>query len=435
MADEQVRDGGSGEPGSGGAGGAAPPPPPGGSPAGAGAPGEGPAWSGPPGAMPPYVTYGPGLKAWYSGPYPPPGAREGVWSMIWRTATKAVVAAGCFGITLGFALLLPVLILAALVAAGDGGGGDEVVYGEASAQKALLSIPVTGVILGEELEDPGFLGSLPGVVYGYEIRRKLLDAAEDDAIAGVVLELETPGGTIFGARAIADGIREYRERTGKPVVAFVAGLSASGGMYAMAPADLILADYGSLLGSIGVTMGAFEYWGTVLATEGGLFGGGVTTRDGITYQPLTAGRSKDVGAPYRPLTEEEKRLLLQSLEDEYAAFVTHVSEARNIPEAKIRDEIGAMVYGNAQAQALGLIDGTASRQEAYERAAALAGLPQGGFKVVRPSGGGGFWGGLGSRLGLRDEEPAATGPVRVCFPAHTVLAYYGDPLALCAQGR
>ncbi|GIW14219.1 MAG: hypothetical protein KatS3mg063_0072 [Tepidiforma sp.] len=415
---------------------------------GAGAPGgpapQAPAGPQPQGPLPPpagapVVGYGPGLQAWYTGPYPPPGARESTWTMIWRTGVKAVVAAGCFGVTLGFAFFLPVIILAVIIAAvsDSGGNGEDVVYGEADAPGKLLSIPVTGVILGEELEPAGFFG-LPGVVYGYEVREKLRKAAEDSDIAGVILEFETPGGTIFGARAIAAGIEEYRAKTGKPVVAFVAGLSASGGMYAMAPADLILADYGSLVGSIGVTMGAVEYWDGIFATEGGILGGGVTTRNGIIFQPITAGRSKDVGAPYRPLTEQEKAELQRGVENEYAEFVRYVAAKREIPEATIRDRIGAMVYDNATAQELGLIDGTADRPEAYARAAALAGLEAGKFRVVRETGGGWSWGGLLGKLGLgsgdRAEAPAA-GPTRICFPAHAILAYYGDPVALCARGR
>jgi len=413
---------------------------------GAGAPGgSGPTPPGPqpqgpaPQAGAPVVGYGPGLQAWYSGPYPPPGAREGTWTMVWRTGVKATVAAGCFGVTLGFAFFLPVIILAVIIAAvsDSGGNGEDVVYGEAGAPGKLLSIPVTGVILGEELEPAGFFG-LPGVVYGYEVREKLRKAAEDSDIAGVILEFETPGGTIFGARAIAAGIEEYRAKTGKPVVAFVAGLSASGGMYAMAPADLILADYGSLVGSIGVTMGAVEYWDGIFATEGGILGGGVTTRNGIVFQPITAGRSKDVGAPYRPLTEQEKAELQRGVENEYAEFVRYVAAKRQIPEATIRDRIGAMVYDNATAQELGLIDETGDRLEAYARAAALAGLEAGKFRVIRETGGGWSWSRLLGKLGFGggDGSPApSAGPTRICFPAHAILAYYGDPVALCARGR
>ena len=382
----------------------------------------------PPSGAPPYQPQQP----WYSGPYPVPGQREGAWSMIWRTATKATVAGGCFGLSLMLFLALPGLILVAAIAACAGDVDDDGldhVYGDEGSRNRLLSIPVQGVILGEEPDETSIFGS-PGVVYGYEIKEKLAEAARDNSIDGVILEFETPGGTIFGSQAIYDGIREYQEATGKPVLAFVAGLSASGGMYGMAPADLILADHGSLLGSIGVTMGAFEYWDGLIATEGGLLGGGVTTSGGIEFQPITAGRSKDVGAPYRRLTAEERATLQQSVDDLYDDFVALVSESRGIPEATIREEIGAMVYANDQAEALGLIDGTANRQAAYERAAELAGIADGAWQVMRESGDISLFGGF---LGKADAEPAETSERSgICFPAHTALAYYGDPIALCA---
>ena len=383
-------------------------------------------------AIPPQAGPHQPQQAWYSGPYPVPGTREGTWSLIWRTATKATVAGGCFGLSLVLFLALPGLIFVAAIAACAGDVDDEdteFVYGDKGSPNRLLSIPVQGVILGEEPDETSIFGN-PGVVYGYEIKEKLAEAARDDDIDGVILEFETPGGTIFGARAIFDGIREYQEATGKPVLAFVAGLSASGGMYGMAPADLILADHGSLLGSIGVTMGAFEYWDGLIATEGGILGGGVTTSGGIEFQPITAGRSKDVGAPYRRLTEQERQTLQQSVDDLYADFVALVSETRDIPEATIRNQIGAMVYANKQAEELGLIDGTANRQDAYERAAELAGIADGTWHVVRDSGDISLFGGL---LGKSEAEPAESAERSgICFPAHTALAYYGDPIALCA---
>lgn len=389
-------------------------------------------------AIPPAAPPPPPQQAWYSGPYPPPGIGaqpEGTWRMVWRTALKGTVAAGCFGTGLVLALFIPLLVLAGILAAvtgDDDGDGYKFVYGDDGSRNKLLSIPIRGVILGEEPDDAGGLFGSLGIVYGYTIKEKLIEAAEDSSINGVILELETPGGTIFGSIAIADGVREYQRRTGKPVLAFVAGISASGGMYAMAPANRILADHGSLLGSIGVTMGAFEYWNGLIATEGGLFGGGVTTSEGIEFQPITAGRGKDIGAPYRRLTDEERRVLQQGVDNAYADFVRHVSEARDIPEATIRDRIGALVYDNRTAEELGLIDGTANREAAYSEAARLAGLEGDDWQVVREESDLGILGGLFGIGG--DEKPgAAEGATRgICFPAYTILAYHGDPAALCA---
>lgn len=353
--------------------------------------------------------------------------------MVWRTALKSTVAAGCFGVAAIIAFTVPLFVLIAIIAAtaGDDGDDHKFVYGDEGNRNKLLSVPIRGVILGEEPDETSIFGSL-GLVYGYSIKETLREAADDSSIDGIILELETPGGTIFGSLAIADGVREYQQRTGKPVLAFVAGLSASGGMYAMAPADLILADHGSLLGSIGVTMGAFEYWDGLIATEGGIFGGGVTTRDGIEFQPITAGRGKDMGAPYRRLTDEERRVLQEGVDNAYTDFVRHVAEARGIPESDIREKIGALVYDNKTARELGLIDGTANREEAYAEAARLAGLREGDWQVVREKGTAGLFSGL---FGIgKEDKPEANGEVLtgICFPAHTILAYYGDVIALCA---
>lgn len=385
---------------------------------------------------PPAAAIPPAAQAWYSGPYPPPGigpARESTWRMVWRTALKSTVAAGCFGVATVLAFIIPLVALIAIIgaAAGDDGDDYKFVYGDEGNRNKLLSVPIRGVILGEEPDETSIFGSL-GVVYGYSIKESLREAADDSSIDGIILELETPGGTIFGSRAIADGVREYKERTGKPVLAFVAGISASGGMYSMAGADLILADHGSLLGSIGVTMGAFEYWDGLIATEGGILGGGVTTSGGIEFQPITAGRGKDMGAPYRRLTDEERRILQQGVDNAYTDFVRLVSEGRDIPEADIRTKIGALVYDNQTAEELGLIDGTANRHEAYAEAARLAGLDSDNWQVIREKGGAGLFGGL---FGLGDDdepEATATGARGICFPANTILAYYGDVIALCA---
>ena len=228
-----------------------------------------------PGTAPAPQAPGPG---YYQGPWPPPGGgtakREGFWGVVWRTTTKSVIVATVGGITFAIAMLVFVVALAAIIGSAFDSGGDgrlktDFVYGNESARDKLLVVRVDGVILGEKIDEPLFSG---GYAYGYEIRRTLQDAAKEDDIRGVILWMSTPGGTIYGSRAIADGVAEYQATTGNPVLAYVSGLSASGGMYAMSGADVILADHGSMVGSIGVIFGPFTYYDGVVATEGGILG-------------------------------------------------------------------------------------------------------------------------------------------------------------------
>lgn len=392
----------------------------------------------PPGGMPPPPpSQGQG---YYQGPWPPPGSNqppkgEGFWSVVWRTTTKSVIVASVGGATFVIALLLFFVGIAAIIAAAlpedddDDALQTDYLYGNEGADDKLLVVRVEGVIMGEMLEEPLFS---VGLAYGYEVKELLRKAAEEDDIKGVLLWMSTPGGTIYGSRAIADGVAEYQASTGNPVVAYVSGVSASGGMYGMSGADVILADHGSLVGSIGVIFGPFAFYDGVIATDGGLLGGGITTTDGITVEYLTAGRSKDVGNPFRPMTEEERAILQEGLDAEYDEFVAYVAEQRGIEDAFIRDEIGAMIYGNARAIELGLIDGTATLQEAYERLASEAGLSSPRFQVVEESGGSSLFGAL-VQSGIDGESLAtiAEAAPEVCFPAGAMLAYWGDPANLC----
>lgn len=308
--------------------------------------------------------------------------------------------------------------------------------GSRDSRNKLLTLRVEGVILGVPPRDRSTVFFMPeGYTYGYDIQHQLDEAAGKNDIKGVLLHLQTPGGTIFGSRAIDEGVRRYKEKTKKPVVVYIEGLSASGGVMAMVNATKIYADHGSLIGSIGVLGPQLLFFNKPVATDGGLLGSGIVTKDGIEQTIISAGRGKDLGNPFRRATDEEIAALTRGVEIEYDAFVQHVAKSRNIEPATIRDRMGAMVFDNATAQQYGLIDGTASRDEAVARLAELAKVPK-DYQVVRPTEG---EGGMLRRLlsSSFDGDSTAAHPPQplrrseVCSPVRTPLAYYGDPATLC----
>ncbi|MEM7272905.1 MAG: S49 family peptidase [Actinomycetota bacterium] len=440
------------------------PPPPGSQPPGGTPPpqpqpaGQGQPQPQPPGParqpLPPPAAGAPGgsqpaTSGWYNGPLPIAGLapRETVGSAIGRTAVKAITAL----IVLGFGLLvIPFLfigLIGALGAAAGGGvedpnAGRTLIAGDDGADVTLVAIPIRGLILGEDQGGGGGLFAATDVTYGYTVQEELEELADDDSVDGIILELDTPGGTIFGSRAIADGVAAYREATGKPVIAYVSGISASGGVYAMAGADAIYADYGTLIGSIGVIFGPFTTYDDVRAIDGGILGGGVTTEGGITQEFLTAGRSKDFGNPYRPITDEERAVLQEGLDDAYADFVAHVAAGRpDLTEAEIEKDLGALIFGEQQAVSNGLIDGVANRSNGFELAAEAAGLQDGQTWAVErlDSGTPGFLDLLAARAagtaGTDEADAPAITPLRIeplCLGTGTILAYHGDPAVLCA---
>jgi len=307
-------------------------------------------------------------------------------------------------------------------------------YGDDESNQLLLNVNVQGVILGTPPRfEPGpfsFLGT-PAATYGYAIREKLLAAAKNESIKGVFIHMATPGGTVFGSLAIYNAIEEYKAKTGNPVLVYIEGLSASGGVMSMVAADKIYADEGSYVGSIGVLGPTFLFYDEPTSIDGGLLAGGVSTEGGIDQTIVSAGRSKDLGNPFRRPTPEELSILQGSVNTEYQRFVDHVSSARNVDASVIINEMGAQIFGNQQAKGYGLIDGTRSWNDSIEELAKLANLGE-DFRLVTPS---------RPRMGLIDtlfarvpegasQQPSVEDLIRadICnaFDLPQALVYYGS---------
>ncbi len=312
----------------------------------------------------------------------------------------------------------------------DGYSGAEYMYhyGDESSENIFLSIPITGLILGDKTvgDEWSDLLASSGITYGYEVKELLLEAAAEDQVSGVILEIDSPGGTIFGSAAIADGVAAYREQTGKPVIAYVAGMAASGGYWAAASADEILADTGTGIGSIGIISGPFKYYDRVISEDGGIFLGGVVTSGGVQTQYITAGEHKDLGNPYRQLSTEETATLQEMVNDSYNEFVTYVAQRRELEEEVIRAQAKALLYGNEQAERLQLIDRTASKQEAYAALARAATVND--FQIQRPQLDSDFFSAL---LGAVAPSPSQRVVGARCPLSSHVLAYHGDLYSLC----
>lgn len=306
----------------------------------------------------------------------------------------------------------------------------QTIWGSPTAKNTIRAIRVTGTILA----DAGDGSTLTGGTYGYEVAAEI-DALSTTDAAGLLLLINTPGGSINGSKAMADAIARYQQRTDHKVVAHVQGLSASGGMYTMAGADEIIADYGSLVGSIGVIFGPFQRYKDVKATTGTLFTEGYVTTGGIDYEYLTKGTDKDFGNPFREMRPEERANLQAGMQNVYEDFVGAVAEGRGLAPEVITGTLGAHIFDPETAISNGLIDSQLGVDEAYRRAATVMGVAPEDTRIVTPAVPTVFEQLLGAEVRVpghspvlkSGEKPAAS----ICGSTPRALVFHGEPAAVC----
>lgn len=309
----------------------------------------------------------------------------------------------------------------------------ERLWGIEAASGHLRAIRISGTIM-TDAADGALLSS---GTYGYEVADQL-DSLKTDQSDGVVLLVNTPGGTVTGSKAIADAITRYRERTGKPVLVHVEGSSISGGVYSTATANEIIADHGATIGSIGVILGPLPRYKDVVATGSTLLQQGITTTGGISQEYITAGSGKDLNNPYRDLTEQERQRLQAIVDDNYEGFVAEVAAGRKIDPQRIRDEFGAGTFSARQAVNVGLADAVMGRDEFFRHAATVAGLDPDNTvveRVAEPTGMSSLFGAKrawGTSLPLSALGEKAVASASMC--SHTApIAYAGDLSGVCGN--
>jgi len=228
------------------------------------------------------------------------------------------------------------------------------------------------------------------IVDGTAVVRELREHAENPSIKAIVLRVNSPGGVVAPTQEIFAAIQRAR-KAGKPVVATLGAVAASGGYYVATAADRIYANPGTLTGSIGVVM--------QMANIEGLL-----KKVGVEYVVVKAGSYKDVGNFARTMSPEERRMLQALLDDVYSQFVDAVAEGRGLERSEVLAFAEGRIYSGQQALALKMVDEMGGFEDAVEAAGKLANI-SGRPKLVYPRKRFSFKDLLESRLGLPGAGP------------------------------
>jgi len=250
------------------------------------------------------------------------------------------------GIFLLIVLLLLTLIIGATVlfiGVGEISGGN------------IARIDIEGMLILRPQDSSFFKEDI-----GVEDYIEALDRAEKDpTIKAIILRVNSPGGEVIASEKLARKVKEVSKK--KPVIAYIETVGASGAYMAIAPATCIVAEKHSIVGSIGVRMDMIQYYELM-------------RKLGVNVTVIKAGKYKDIGSPYRPLTPEEKEYLESIINEIYMDFVKWVAENRNMTVEETLKVADGKIYSGYGAKKVGLVDYIGTEEDAVEMAKKLANI-------------------------------------------------------------
>lgn len=215
--------------------------------------------------------------------------------------------------------------------------------GSVSLGEKVAVVRVTGVILDST-----------------EVIEELRQHSKDRSVKAIVLRVESPGGGVAPSQEIYEEILKIKEKN-KKVVVSMGAVAASGGYYIAAPADRIVANPGTLTGSIGVIMEIPNV-------------SGLMEKIGVETQVVKSGRHKDMASVFKSLSPEEKAILQKVLDDVHDQFITAVAESRGIEFNVVKEMSDGRIFTGRMAKELGLVDELGNLQDAIMLAGELTGI-------------------------------------------------------------
>ena len=221
-------------------------------------------------------------------------------------------------------------------------------------------------------------------------------------VKALVLRIDSPGGAVAPSQEIYTEVLKLRRETGKLVVASLGSVAASGGYYVAAATDRIVANPGTITGSIGVIMQIPNF-------------GGLLEKVGIRATIIKAGQYKDLASITRDLTEPERQILQGVMDDVHSQFIEAVATGRRMDRAKVEPLADGRIFSGRQALGLGLVDELGDLADAVDRAAHLVGITGRPRVVQERRSRFSLWDLAREQLGLALPGPGAAPPLSIQY--------------------
>jgi protease IV len=199
------------------------------------------------------------------------------------------------------------------------------------------------------------------ILDSYQTVSELKAFAEDPLVKAIVVRIDSPGGGVAPSQEIYNAVKRVRKEKNKTVIASMGTVAASGGYYIAVATDRILANPGSLTGSIGVIM--------QLANCQELL-----EKIGVKNVVVKSGKFKDIGSPFRPMQDEDRKLLQVVMNDVHRQFIEAVAEGRSLDLAEVEQLADGRVFTGQQAKSILLVDDIGDLHDAIQLAGELGGI-------------------------------------------------------------
>jgi protease-4 len=257
------------------------------------------------------------------------------------------------GIIGGVFVLFFVLFVAAVISLISSGEGGE-------TTETTTSGSGEGKVAVVDLREP--------IISSEDIVRQFKRYRENSSIRAIIFRVESPGGGVAASQEIYEEVRKTRD-AGKPVVVSMGAIAASGGYYVSCGASKIVANPGTLTGSIGVIIQYLQFKDLM-------------NKIGVGETTIKTGKFKDSGSPFRKMTEEERRYFTTVVDDVYDQFVDVVASERKLDRKKVLKYADGRIFTGRQALQYGFVDTLGTMEDAVKIAAVMAGI-HGKPSVVR----------------------------------------------------
>jgi len=225
----------------------------------------------------------------------------------------------------------------------------------------LISLKRSGEFGWQSREKVALIRVEGVIVDSREVIKALRRHQKDPEVKAILLRVDSPGGAVAPSQEIYDTLKDIQSEGEKKLVTSMGTVAASGGYYIASATDMIVANPGTLTGSIGVIMELTNLEGLM-------------QKIGIESVTIKSGENKDVGSPFRKMKPAERAILQNVLDDVHSQFIEAVAEGRSLGVDAVRKLADGRIFSGRQAKNLGLVDELGGLEAAIQLAAELGGI-------------------------------------------------------------